>query len=164
MPTRTLLKVPAKLMPTRIRDLRPEHMPRLPSWYPLDRKPIRDDRTGEIVRVPPPYTDAERRRLREERAINEAATGPYDGQAVVVTFEPDDGPPKTYQPVNAPGVLYRLDELKSTRNSLVYRYDPGSPIHRRAMLAVESAFEQAGRDYAIASREEETHDRTQPKL
>lgn len=153
MPTRTM---PVKLEPARWGGLKAEHVPTLPAWFPLDPGP--DDHG----RQRPKLTDTQRAELRRIRQLTEAITGPFDGQRMAVSFDTDTGAPMMFAPMNTPHVWYRLDEHDSTQHVLVYRYDVSSPIHAASMRAVEDAFAQAGRDYAIAAREEDDHDRSAP--
>lgn len=149
-------KMPAELLPARPSALRAEHVPNVPEWFPLDRGP---DENGEPR---PPYTDAERRELRQRWRRNEACTGPFDRQRVVVTFDEQTGPPQSFVPVGSPSVRYVLDRDDSTEHKLAYRYDPTCAMHAPAMRAIEEAFTEYGREYAIASTQEATHDRSAP--
>lgn len=153
---RHLRKMPAQLRPALTSSVRAHHVPVLPDWYPHDPGP--DPKRPEAVQ-PEPYSDDQRRALREQRAVEEAITGPFDGRNVVVTFDPQDGPPSTFVPVSQPGVTYRLDRLHSTKHRLIYRYDMDCPLHHDMMRAVEDGFAEAGQAYAVAAREEgATHD------
>lgn len=155
-------RVPVQLRPAHPSAIRPQHVPALPQWYPMDRDI--DPKRPELPK-PPPYSDAERAALRNRAAVTAACEGPYDGsRGVVVDFDTDTGPPLTYQPIGTPDVLYRLDAGASKPHVLVYRYDPDSPIHADLMTAVADAYRELRQDYTIAAREEDSHDRSAPTL
>lgn len=136
----------AQLRPALPGSVAREHLPVLPDWYPIDRKPTDEDPD------PRPYTPEERAELRHAQAVTEACSGPYDGQ--VLEAEVDDrGPLDVFTPAFEPRVRYRLSRAESHGRRLVYRYDPTSPIHRSLMAAVEEAFLEAGPDYAEVARE-----------
>ena len=152
-----------KLVPARISDLTAQHMPTLPAWYPLDREPKRDE-SGEIVETFPPYTFEQRRAIREQRRITEATAGPYDGLILALELEPGQSPPRKWVNPKTPLVDYIFDERASTPQQVIYRYNVNNPLHADFMRAVEQGFTEAGRDYAIAAREETDHERTAPEL
>lgn len=153
-------RVAVTLMPAHRASIRPQHVPALPQWYPMDRGP--DPKRPELP-APPPYSDAERAALRNRAAVAAACEGPFDGtRGVVVDFDTETGPPLTYQPVGTPSVLYRLDRPASKPHQLVYRYDPDSPMHVELMSAVADAYRELRQDYTIAAREEDDHDRSAP--
>lgn len=149
-------RMPVKLQPARCGSLKAEHIPRLPDWFPLDPGP--DDHG----RPQPRLSDAQRTEQRRIRQLTEATLGPYDGQRMAVSFDDQEGPPRRFAPMENPHVWYQLDEHDSNEHVLVYRYDVDSPIHVASMRAVEDAFNQVGRDYTIAAREEDDRDRSAP--
>ena len=154
----TLKQVPGVLKPAKPLSVKAHHVPRLPEWYPMDPGPDDDGNPR------PKLTDQERLSARRARQVLDAISGPFDGQHVVVTFDPRQGPPRRFIPVSSPHVWYELDERESDKHQLVYRYCMDSPVHHRAILAVEEAFAEVGRDYIVAAREETDHERTAPKL
>lgn len=144
------MRLPADLLPARASFRFDDDMlPVIPEWWPLDPAP-----TDEQPH-PRPYTPEQRRALREQKRAREACSGPYDGQRLAAAF-PDGGkPPRVFVPFNRQDVRYVLDEAESTPYRLRYRYDPTSPIHRNLMIAVSEAYAELGKEYTIASREDD---------
>ena len=149
------LYVHARLMPADPGKLRAEDMPVIPEWWPLPR-------ARELRLVPAddgsPTDDTTENcnRVRHARAVAEACEGPMDGQRKQVRREADGSPPA--QLVLFDGLcVYVRDDSLSNRHQAAYRYSPQlSPMHPRAMRAVEDGFSEYGKSYAEGAREDDT--------
>lgn len=152
------MTITAKLHPARPDQIKREHLPFIPEWWPLDPAPSVDRATGELV-MPNrgPYSEQERTQLRLRRAQREARSGPFDGQRLIVDAPENGERPETFVPSGFPRVRYVLDRQASTATHLVYRYDPSCEMHRELMAAVEAGFSEAvaGQGYALDAREED---------
>jgi hypothetical protein len=140
---RTVLAV---LQAARPDDVRPEHLPVLPSWFPLDPE-------AEL-----PLSPEQRKAGRHAAALKEARRGPCDGtrgEVVVLAA----GPPALLR-VYDNGWAYRLIEQESTPEHVTYRYSPAdSPQHLTTMLVVAEAYRERGPDYVQSTRDDQpVHD------
>jgi len=130
-------EVPAVLLGADPDQLRPEHLPQLPAWWPADPKPTED------VPHPHPLQPVQRTAARQHLAQQEAMRGPMDGLRVLVGCWA--GTPPTSLPVMDGGWQYALDEPNSSPQLLRYRYSPAaSPQHGPTMRAVEQAYAEVG--------------------
>lgn len=141
--------IAARFLPARSADLAPEHLPRIPAWWPL--QPSEGRRLAE----------SERELERRKRAVREAIAGPIDGTTGEVQVDAG-GPPARYVPLSAPTLWYRLSPRESTRDVAVYRYDPTCPAHAGMMDAIGKAYDEAGPDYVNTAREEDDSEHTAP--
>lgn len=133
----------AQLKPADARRVPPEHLPRIPSWWPLQPADAA------------PMTDEQRAARRHARAVREACAGPFDEQRLAVELDEQGRPPRQFVPLERRDVRYVLDERESTRNRAVYRYDTSCELHSSSMRAVEAAFDEVGPQYTHASREDD---------
>lgn len=146
------MKFRAKLYPALEASLTPEMLPALPEWYPLDPSATPDDPD------PVPYSAEKRAELRRAKAVEEAVSGPYDGQLMDGNLADNEPPPAQLVPAFDNRVRYLLSRSESHGQKLVYRYDPTCPFHAPSMAAVVEAYTEAGPDYAGAAREDIRHD------
>lgn len=129
------------LKPARPDSIPDEHLPTIPSWWPLQPEESA------------PLTEEQRAAARRARARHEAAGGPYDGQRMSLALD-GTAPPATMTPLGQHNVRYALDDRASTPGRLVYRYDTSSPVHAQLMRAVEQAYDEVGPEYISTARAE----------
>lgn len=141
--------IAARFLPAKSADLAPEHLPRLPLWWPLQ--------PSEGPRIP----ESKRAHLRQMRAREEAVRGPIDGAVGQVEVDAY-GPPPRFVPLTAPGLSYRLSVRESTRDVAVYRYDPSCQAHRGMMDGVAKAYDEAGPEYVQTARDEDDAEHVAP--
>lgn len=133
-------ELPAVLQAAAPDDVRPEHLPMLPEWWPLD--PADGD----------PLSPEQRKTARHAAALAEARRGPSDGtQGVVLVGE--SGPPALLHVYEA-SWAYRLAETSKGR--VTYRYSPAdSPAHSKTMAVVAGAYAESGPSYITQARADE---------
>ena len=143
------MRLTAVLRPADTSKITADLMPAIPAWWPLPGAKALEP----AVEGGPPRLPAQ---VRAATALSAAIEGPYDGQRLTVTGRDGQQPDRTLV-MGDGAIVYALDETVSNATHLTYRYAPHlSPGHRAMMEAVEAAFVDHGRTYAMEAREDDT--------